>query len=80
MRIDGRATRTIWLAADGCTVEAIDQRALPHRFALRTLRTDAEAAEAIADMTVRGAPLIGAAGAYGLALAMRADQIGRAHV
>ncbi|WP_237481592.1 S-methyl-5-thioribose-1-phosphate isomerase [Lichenibacterium dinghuense] len=73
MRIDGRAFRTIWLAADGASVEVIDQRALPHRFAVRTLRTSGEAAEAISDMTVRGAPLIGAAGAYGLALAMGAD-------
>ena len=73
MRIDGRDTRTIWLGRDGVAVHVIDQRALPHRFALRVLRTDAEAAEAISDMTVRGAPLIGAAGAYGLALAMAAD-------
>ena len=73
MRINGRDSRTIWLGEDGHAVVVIDQRALPHRFALRTLRTDAEAAEAIADMTVRGAPLIGAAGAYGFALAMAAD-------
>ena len=73
MRIDGRAFRTIWVGADGASVAVIDQRALPHRFALRTLCTDAEAAEAISDMTVRGAPLIGAAGAYGMALAMGAD-------
>lgn len=73
MRIDGRDSRTIWLARDGASVEVIDQRALPHRFALRTLRSAADAAAAISDMTVRGAPLIGAAGAYGLALAMAAD-------
>ena len=73
MRIDGRAFRTIWLGEDGASVEVIDQRALPHRFALRVLTTDAEAAGAIADMTVRGAPLIGAAGAYGMALAMHAN-------
>jgi methylthioribose-1-phosphate isomerase len=73
MQIDGRDFRTIWLGEDGTSVEVIDQRALPHRFVLRVLRTDAEAAEAISDMTVRGAPLIGAAGAYGLALAMQAD-------
>ncbi len=73
MRIDGRQHRTIWLGEDGTTVVVIDQRALPHRFAVRMLGGPAEAAEAIADMTVRGAPLIGAAGAYGLALAMAAD-------
>ncbi len=73
MRIDGRDFRTIWLGEDGASVEVIDQRVLPHRFAQRVLRTDADAAEAIFDMTVRGAPLIGAAGGYGVALAMRAD-------
>ena len=70
MRIDGRDFRTIWPHPDGTAVDVIDQRLLPHRFAVRTLRNDREAAEAIADMTVRGAPLIGAAGAYGMALAM----------
>ena len=73
MRIDGRDFRTIWLDGDGAAVEVIDQRALPHRFATRRLRRAGDAAEAIADMTVRGAPLIGAAGAYGLALAMAED-------
>ncbi|MGI3900258.1 MAG: S-methyl-5-thioribose-1-phosphate isomerase [Janthinobacterium lividum] len=73
MRIDGRDFRTIWLGEDGASVEVIDQRALPHRFAQRVLRTDADVAEAIFDMTVRGAPLIGAVGAYGLALAMLCD-------
>ena len=73
MRIDGRESRTIWLDTDGTRVVVIDQRVLPHRFATRILATAAEAAEAIADMTVRGAPLIGAAGAYGMALAMAAD-------
>ncbi len=73
MRIEGRDFRTIWLGRDGTHVEVIDQRRLPHRFALRTLRSDRDAADAIADMTVRGAPLIGAAGAYGMALAMADD-------
>jgi methylthioribose-1-phosphate isomerase len=54
-------------------VDVIDQRALPH--ALRTVRIGdvAGAAAAIRDMIVRGAPLIGAVGAYGLALALDAD-------
>ena len=73
MRIDGRDFRTIWPHPDGTAVDVIDQRLLPHRFAIRTLRNDRDAAEAIADMTVRGAPLIGAAGAYGMALAMAED-------
>ncbi len=83
MRIDGGEFRTIWLARDGTGIEVIDQRLLPHRFAVRTLRSDRDAADAIADMTVRGAPLIGATGAYGMALAMVEDAsdaaLGRAY-
>jgi methylthioribose-1-phosphate isomerase len=73
MRIDGRDFRTIWLDDGGRDVLVIDQRRLPHRF--ETLRlTSAEAmAAAIADMTVRGAPLIGASAAYGMALAAAED-------
>ncbi len=54
-------------------IEAIDQRALPHSVVTTTI-TDADtAALAIRDMWVRGAPLIGAVGAYGLALALDRD-------
>jgi methylthioribose-1-phosphate isomerase len=73
MRIDGRPYRTIWLADDGWSVEVIDQTRLPFSFETRTLRTLDEAAEAIATMVVRGAPLIGVTAAYGLCLALRAD-------
>jgi methylthioribose-1-phosphate isomerase len=73
MRIDGRNYRTIWTSAVGADVEVIDQRLLPHRFETARLDSAEAAAAAIRDMTVRGAPLIGATGAYGLALAMRAD-------
>ena len=72
MNVNGKPTRTIWARADGA-VEIIDQTALPHAFVVRPLRTVAEVAHAIASMQVRGAPLIGAAAAYGLWLAMRAD-------
>ncbi len=73
MRIDGRHYRAIWLAADGWSVEVIDQTQLPHAFAILALRTAEEAARAIKTMQVRGAPLIGATAAYGVALAMRHD-------
>ena len=73
MLVDGVAHRTIWLADDGETVEIIDQTKLPHQFEIIRLTTVAEAAEAIKVMRVRGAPLIGATAAYGIALAMRAD-------
>jgi len=73
MKIDGVAYRTIWPAADGWSVEIIDQTKLPHAFAVARLTTLEEAAHAIRAMLVRGAPLIGATAAYGVALALRAD-------
>ena len=73
MNIAGRPTRTIWLAEDGITVEVIDQTKLPHVVEVRGLASLADAAEAIRTMVVRGAPLIGVTGAYGLALALRED-------
>jgi methylthioribose-1-phosphate isomerase len=73
MRVDGEDFRTIWLAGDGEGVEVIDQTKLPHRFATLALHTAAGAAGAIRSMVVRGAPLIGATAAYGMALAMRED-------
>lgn len=72
MKIDGRAWRTIWPIEDRAA-GVIDQRRLPHEFATVELRSLADACEAISAMTVRGAPLIGAAAAYGLALAANAD-------
>ncbi len=72
MRIAGKDYRTIWHdPVEG--VQVIDQAVLPHRFEIKTLRNAADAATAIRDMTVRGAPLIGAAAAYGVALAMAED-------
>ncbi len=73
MKVDGRPYRTIWLSGDGSSVDVIDQRWLPHEFRIATLRSVADAATAIRDMWVRGAPLIGATAAYGVALAMRDD-------
>ena len=73
MKINGKSLRTIWLAKDGSTVEVIDQTRLPHVFEILPLRTMEDAARAIKTMVVRGAPLIGATAAYGLALAMRED-------
>ncbi|MGD9658082.1 MAG: S-methyl-5-thioribose-1-phosphate isomerase [Methylocystis sp.] len=73
MRIDGRDYRTIWLDPDGKRVQIIDQTRLPHRFQTKTLASCEDAAAAIANMTVRGAPLIGVTGAYGMALAVMRD-------
>ncbi len=73
MNVDGTPTRTIRPLPAGDGVEIIDQTLLPHRLAFRTLRTLDDAAEAIAVMRVRGAPLIGATAAYGVALALERD-------
>jgi methylthioribose-1-phosphate isomerase len=73
MNIDGKAYRTIWPAEDGQSVEIIDQTKLPYALVIRRLGDMAQAAEAIRAMIVRGAPLIGATAAYGVALAMRED-------
>jgi methylthioribose-1-phosphate isomerase len=71
MKVDGRAYRTIWTKAHAGDVSVINQTRLPHRFEIATLRTLEDAAVAIETMVVRGAPLIGATAAYGMALAMR---------
>lgn len=73
MNVDGTPYRTIWLADDGWAVEIIDQTRLPFDFVTRRLENVSDAAQSIADMWVRGAPLIGATAAYGMALAMHAD-------
>jgi len=73
MKVDGRHFRSIWLEPDGHTVAAIDQRRLPHDFVVVRLSTCDAAVDAIRSMLVRGAPLIGATAAYGVALAMRDD-------
>ena len=72
MKVGGKAMRTIWVEPDGC-VGIIDQTALPHRFVTARLTSLAQAAHAIGAMLVRGAPLIGAAAAYGVCLALRED-------
>jgi methylthioribose-1-phosphate isomerase len=74
MLINGRSMRTIWPAADGSgDVEILDQTRLPHAVEVARLSCLDHAALAIRVMQVRGAPLIGAAAAYGLCLALRDD-------
>jgi methylthioribose-1-phosphate isomerase len=73
MKVDGKHVRSIWLEPDGWSVSAIDQRRLPHDFVVARLTDCDAAADAIRSMLVRGAPLIGATAAYGMALAMRSD-------
>ena len=71
MRVDGRHYRTIW-PANGAVI-VIDQTKLPFELVTKPLHTMADAADAISTMVVRGAPLIGATAAYGVALAMAAN-------
>jgi methylthioribose-1-phosphate isomerase len=72
MRISGTHYRTIWPTAAG-TVHVIDQSRLPFEFATLELETLDDVAQAIRSMVVRGAPLIGATAAYGVALALRSN-------
>lgn len=71
MQVEGKAYRSIWLAADGIGVEIIDQTLLPFRFEVVRLETAEQAMKAISRMQVRGAPLIGATAAYGICLGLR---------
>jgi methylthioribose-1-phosphate isomerase len=72
MKVDGTPMRTIWPSGHGA-VRIIDQTKLPHELITIELKSLDDAAHAIRDMLVRGAPLIGATAAYGMALAMKAD-------
>jgi methylthioribose-1-phosphate isomerase len=72
MKINGKHTRSIWTVGDDA-FGIFDQTKLPHELVTLTLRDAEAAAHAIVSMQTRGAPLIGAVGAYGLALAMRED-------
>jgi methylthioribose-1-phosphate isomerase len=73
MKVDGTHYRSLWWDADQDALQIIDQRWLPHEFRTQSVATLQEFADAIIQMRVRGAPLIGATAAYGMALAMRID-------
>jgi methylthioribose-1-phosphate isomerase len=73
MKVDGRPMRPIRALPSRDAVEVIDQRVLPHRLVTARLATAQQVFAAIREMWVRGAPLIGASAAYGLALALRDD-------
>lgn len=73
MKIDGVPYRCVWLGQDGRSVQIIDQTKLPWSLDIVRLTTLADVAHAIRTMQVRGAPLIGATAAYGMALAVQVD-------
>jgi len=70
MKIDNQNYQSIWADEnDPSVIKVIDQQKLPFFFETRELRSVEDVFNAIQDMTVRGAPLIGAAGAFGIYLA-----------
>lgn len=69
MRIDGTHYRSIWMDENTGMVKVIDQRKLPFEFHILELKSSEDAFNAIKEMAVRGAPLIGATAAFGLYLA-----------
>lgn len=73
MQVSGKHFRSIWVDAGTGTLQIIDQTKLPHRFEVRSIPDLAAAVEAIRIMRVRGAPLIGAMAAHGIALALAED-------
>ena len=68
MRIEGKNYKTIWFE-NNC-VKIIDQTKLPHNFVIKDIKTVKDTINAIKNMEVRGAPLIGATAAYGLVLSI----------
>ena len=73
MKVNGQSYRSIWAEENPRRVHIVDQTRLPFAFATLTLSTRDEIAHAIRTMRVRGAPLIGVAAAFGMALAMHKD-------
>ena len=73
MKVQGTHYRSIWYDYKDCQVKIIDQRWLPHDFRIVALTNLDEFAVAIRDMWVRGAPLIGATAAYGVAISLSSD-------
>ncbi|TDL79870.1 S-methyl-5-thioribose-1-phosphate isomerase [Palleronia sediminis] len=73
MKVNGTPYRSLWWDESAGALQIIDQRWLPHDFRTQQLDTIEDYAAAIVEMRVRGAPLIGATAAYGMALAMARD-------
>ena len=73
MKVNGTHYRSLWWDADKDALQIIDQRWLPHEFRVQQVNSLKDFADAIVEMRVRGAPLIGVTAAYGMAHAMRLD-------
>ncbi|MCD6585158.1 MAG: S-methyl-5-thioribose-1-phosphate isomerase [Desulfobacteraceae bacterium] len=74
MNNEGERFRPIWIDHASDVVKVIDQRALPHEQIDMTLNSVEQVIFAIKDMVVRGAPLIGVTGAYGIFIALKNDK------
>jgi methylthioribose-1-phosphate isomerase len=71
MKINGQHFHTIWCSKENAgVIKIIDQQKLPFEFSIRSLTTFNDSFNAIKDMTVRGAPLIGVTAAYGIYLGL----------
>lgn len=73
MKVNGTPYRSLWWDDGKGALQIIDQRWLPHDFRVQSVETMQDFVDAIVQMRVRGAPLIGATAAFGMALAMRLD-------
>ncbi len=73
MKVDGKHYRSLWWNAEKAVLEIIDQRSLPYAFVIQPVESIQDFDDAIVEMRVRGAPLIGATAAYGMARAMQLD-------
>ena len=73
VKVDGKYYRTIEASQDESSVIIIDQTLLPFKFKLIRIRALNEMKNAIYHMQVRGAPLIGVSGAFGIALTCNED-------
>ncbi len=73
MNIDGQPWRSVWAEASDDAIGIIDQTRLPHELVTMRLTDAAQIRQAIVNMNVRGAPLIGVVAAFGLALATNKD-------
>ena len=78
MKVEGKHYRSIWFNEATSSVEIVDQRWLPSEFRIATLNRCDQFATAIREMWVRGAPLIGATAAYGVAIEMLSDSSNQA--
>ena len=73
MKVNGKHYRSIWFDGQEDQVKIIDQRLLPYEFKIISVESLEDFEVAIKDMAVRGAPLIGATAAFGVARQMLRD-------